>query len=451
MIDKIKKYIKEQNLIKSGENIVIGFSGGPDSVMLLYALNELKKEFGYNLITVHINHQLRAEDAVKDEEFSKDFSNSLGVKCISFHMDVNGYAKEHKISVEDAGRRIRYEKFNEVLMKEFQSGVIAVGHHKNDDAETILLNLIRGAGGAGLSGISDKNNNIVRPLINITKTEIINFLNENNIPFVEDKTNFENDYIRNKIRNVLIPYVESEINENFIDSLVRSSKILESNEEFLEDYADGLNLIGPERDYYKLNCKDFKKHHVAIQRKLILKAYEAINGDRKDISFNNVESIRKIILKGSGEFYINNFMFYMAYGHLYLTNLDDNINIVDFIIKEKGKYNFGNFLIEVSVVENKNVKLKKNEFIFPVELLEEGIVVRARRDGDKIRLKNFTKKVKDILIDLKIPKHLRGKMPILQYKDDIILIAGLKRTYKYLVNSSDDYVMKIRLEEKNVK
>lgn len=451
MIDKIKKYIKENNLIKSGENIVIGFSGGPDSVMLLYALNELRKEFGYNLITVHINHQLRAEDAVKDEEFSKDFSNSLGVKCISFHMDVNGYAKEHKISVEDAGRRIRYEKFNEVLKSEFQSGVIAVGHHKNDDAETILLNLIRGAGGAGLSGISDKNNNIVRPLINITKTEIINFLNENNIPFVEDKTNFENDYLRNKIRNVLIPYVESEINENFIDSLVRSSKILESNEEFLEDYADGLNLIGPERDYYKLNCKDFKKHHVAIQRKLILKAYEAINGDRKDISFNNVESIRKIILKGSGEFYINNFMFYMAYGHLYLTNLDDNINIVDFIIKEKGKYNFGNFLIEVSVVENNNIKLKKNEFIFPVELLEEGIVVRARRDGDKIRLKNFTKKVKDILIDLKVPKHLRGKMPILQYKDDIILIAGLKRTHNYKVCSNDDYVIKIRLEEKNVK
>ncbi len=451
MIDKIKKYIKEKNLIKSGENIVIGFSGGPDSVMLLYALNELKKEFGYNLITVHINHQLRAEDAVKDEGFSKDFSNSLGVKCISFHMDVNGYAKEHKISVEDAGRRIRYEKFNEVLKSEFQSGVIAVGHHKNDDAETILLNLIRGAGGAGLSGISDKNNNIVRPLINITKTEIINFLNENNIPFVEDKTNFENDYIRNKIRNVLIPYVESEINENFIDSLVRSSKILESNEEFLEDYADGLNLIGPERDYYKLNCKDFKKHHVAIQRKLILKAYEAINGDRKDISFNNVESIRKIILKGSGEFYINNFMFYMAYGHLYLTNLDDNINIVDFIIKEKGKYNFRNFLIEVSVVENNNIKLKKNEFIFPAELLEEGIVVRARRDGDKIRLKNFTKKVKDILIDLKVPKHLRGKMPILQYKDDIILIAGLKRTHNYKVCSNDDYVIKIRLEEKNVK
>ena len=451
MIDKIKKYIKEQNLIKSGENIVIGFSGGPDSVMLLYALNELKKEFGYNLITVHINHQLRGEEAVKDEEFSKEFSNSLGVKCISFHMDVNGYAKEHKISVEDAGRRIRYEKFNEVLKSEFQSGVIAVGHHKNDDAETILLNLIRGAGGAGLSGISDKNNNIVRPLINITKTEIINFLNENNIPFVEDKTNFENDYLRNKIRNVLIPYVESEINENFIDSLVRSSKILESNEEFLEDYADGLNLISPERDYYKLNCKDFKKHHVAIQRKLILKAYEAINGDRKDISFNNVESIRKIILKGSGEFYINNFMFYMAYGYLYLTSLDDNINIVDFIIKEKGKYYFRNFLIEVSVVKNKNIKLKKNEFVFPVELLEDGIVVRARRDGDKIRLKNFTKKVKDILIDLKVPKHLRGKMPILQYKDDIILIAGLKRTHNYKVCSNDDYVIKIRLEEKNVK
>lgn len=450
MIDKIKKYIKENNLIKDGENIVIGFSGGPDSVMLLYALNELRKEYGYNLVTVHINHQLRGDEAVKDEEFSKDFANSLGVKCISFHMDVEGYAKEHKISVEDAGRRIRYEKFNEVLMKEFGSGVIAVGHHKNDDAETILLNLIRGAGGAGLSGISDKNKNVVRPLIHVTKGEIINFLKENKIPFVEDKTNFENDYIRNKIRNVLIPYVEEEINENFIDSLVRSSKILESNEEFLENYADGLNLICHERDYYKLNCKDFEKHHIAIQRKLILMAYEVIKGDRKDISFNNVESIRKIILSGSGEFYINDFMFYMAYGYLYLTHAEENKDLLDFTIKEKGKYDFGDFLIDVDIVENKGIKLKKNEFIFPIGLIEEGIVVRTRRDGDRIRLKNFTKKVKDIFIDSKVPKHLRDKIPILQYKNDIILITGLKRTHKYLVNSSDDYVIKIRLEENHV-
>ena len=124
---------------------------------------------------------------------------------------------------------------------------------------------------------------------------------------------------------------------------------------------------------------------------------------------------------------------------------------MDFTIKEKGKYKFRDFLIDVDIVENKGIKLKKDEFIFPIELLEEGIVVRARRDGDKIRLKNFTKKVKDILIDLKVPKHLRGKMPILQYKDDIILIAGLKRTYNYKVCSNDDYVIKIRLEEKNVK
>ena len=450
MIDKIKKHIKENNLIEDGENIVIGFSGGPDSVLLLYALNELRKEYGYNLLAVHINHQLRGEEAVKDEEFSKDFSNSLGVKCISFHMDVNGYAKEHKISVEDAGRRIRYEKFHEVLEEEFGKGVIAVGHHKNDDAETILINLIRGAGGAGLSGISSKSNNIVRPLIDITKGEILEFLKENKIPYVEDKTNFENDYLRNKIRNVIIPYIENEINENFIDSLTRSSKIIESNEDFLEDYVSNLNLISHERNYYKLNCKDFEKHHIAIQRKLILKAYESIKGDRKDISFTNVESIRKIILQNSGEFYINNFLLYMAYGYLYLINKDEKKQ-EDFIIREKGKYNFRDFIIKVDIVENKNIKAQRKEAIFPKEFLEEGIVVRNRKPGDKIKLKNFTKKVKDIFIDSKVPKHLRDEIPILQYKDDIIWITGLKRSHNYLVDPSDDFVIKIRLEEKYVK
>lgn len=450
MIDKIKKHIKENNLIEDGENIVIGFSGGPDSVLLLYALNELSKEYGYNLLAVHINHQLRGEEAVKDEEFSKDFSNSIGVKCISFHMDVNGYAKEHKISVEDAGRRIRYEKFHEVLEEEFGKGVIAVGHHKNDDAETILINLIRGAGGAGLSGISSKSNNIVRPLIDITKGEILKFLEKNKIPYVEDKTNFENDYLRNKIRNVIIPYIENEINENFIDSLTRSSKIIESNEDFLEDYVRNLNLISHERNYYKLNCKDFEKYHIAIQRKLILKAYETIKGDRKDISFSNVESIRKIILQNSGEFYINNFLLYMAYGYLYLIFKDEKKQ-EEFIIREKGKYNFRDFIIKVDIVENKNIKLKKNEAIFPREFLDEGIVVRSRKPGDKIKLKNFTKKVKDVFIDSKVPKHLRDEIPILQYKDDIIWITGLKRSHNYLVDPSDDFVIKIRLEEKYVK
>lgn len=450
MIDKIKKHIKENNLIEDGENIVIGFSGGPDSVLLLYALNELSKEYGYNLLAVHINHQLRGEEAVKDEEFSKDFSNSIGVKFISFNMDVSGYAKEHKISVEDAGRRIRYEKFHEVLEEEFGKGVIAVGHHKNDDAETILINLIRGAGGAGLSGISSKSNNIVRPLIDITKGEILNFLEKNKIPYVEDKTNFENDYLRNKIRNVIIPYIENEINENFVDSLTRSSKIIESNEDFLEDYVSNLNLISHERNYYKLNCKDFEKHHIAIQRKLILKAYESIKGDRKDISFTNVESIRKIIIQNSGEFYINNFLLYMAYGYLYLIFKDEKKQ-EEFIIREKGKYNFRDFIIKVDIVENKNIKLKKNEAIFPREFLEEGIVVRSRKPGDKIKLKNFTKKVKDIFIDSKVPKHLRDEIPILQYKDDIIWIAGLKRTHNYLVDPSDDFVIKISLEDKYVK
>lgn len=450
MIDKIKKHIKENNLIEDGENIVIGFSGGPDSVLLLYALNELRKEYGYNLLAVHINHQLRGEEAVKDEEFSKDFSNSIGVKCISFHMDVNGYAKEHKISVEDAGRRIRYEKFHEVLEEEFGKGVIAVGHHKNDDAETILINLIRGAGGAGLSGISSKSNNIVRPLIDITKGEILEFLKENKIPYVEDKTNFENDYLRNKIRNVIIPYIENEINENFIDSLTRSSKIIESNEDFLEDYVSNLNLISHERNYYKLNCKDFEKHHIAIQRKLILKAYESIKGDRKDISFTNVESIRKIILQNSGEFYINNFLLYMAYGYLYLIFKDEKKQ-EEFIIREKGKYNFRDFIIKVDIVENKNIKVQRKEAIFPKEFLDEGIVVRSRKPGDKIKLKNFTKKVKDIFIDSKVPKHLRDEIPILQYKDDIIWITGLKRTHNYLVDLNDDFVIIIRLEDKYVK
>ncbi|MDO5018457.1 MAG: tRNA lysidine(34) synthetase TilS [Lagierella massiliensis] len=447
MIDKIEKYINENNLIKENENIVVGFSGGADSVLLLYALSELQKVHKYNIVSVHLNHQIREEDAIRDQKFAKDFSNSLGIKCFIFSVDIKKYATDNKISVEDAGRIVRYQKFREVLNNYFKKGVIAVGHHKNDDAETILLNLIRGSGSNGLSGIKPKNKEIVRPLLNLSKLEIKSYLHENKIPYVEDKTNFENDYIRNKIRNILIPTIEKDFNPNFVDALTRSSKILEEENDFLDKYVlDQLNICDS-GFYSMLDIKNFSKYHLAVQRRIILKFYEIFKGNKKDITFNNIETIRELILYNKGEFYLEKYLFYLAYGYLYIVDLNKIPKTKTILIKSEGQYRFSNKVIKVKKVLNEEVKLYKNQVVFPTYLLEEGILLRSRRDGDKIRLKGYSKKLKDIFIDEKVPKHLRDLIPIFIYKNDIIWINGFRRVNKYFLDPKDDFMVMIEVED----
>ncbi len=448
MIERIENYIIKNNLIEDGENIIVGFSGGPDSVLLLYALNKLKAKHGYSLIAVHINHMIRDEEAKRDEEFAVDFSQSLGIRCITRSIPVIDIAKRDKISVEDAGRKVRYGTFNEILEEEFSKGIITVGHHKNDDAETIMLNLIRGAGTSGITGIINKNQNIVRPLLDISKKEIIEYLRENKLPFVEDKTNYEEDYVRNKIRNVLIPYIERELNPNFIDSLSRMATILSEEDKFLESYIKSLNLIQWDGKDIKIDISKFLDLSLAIQRRIILEAYGQLNGNKKDISFKNIQSIISIAKNGGGDFYLKDYMIYIASGYLYFIHLSKMISPKEMTIYEQGLYEFGNRLIDIQVIPKNNIDKDKNQEIFPIYLLNEGLSIRSRKNGDKIVLKGYSKKVKDIFIDEKLPKHLRDSVPIFQFRDDIIWIAGFRRSFKYMVNKEDEFVLKIRVEEK---
>lgn len=232
--EKVLKTIKKYELIENGNNIVIGVSGGPDSIALLNVLISLKKDkkINFEIVVAHINHGIRPE-AEEETKYVENFCKENQILCFIKKEKVEELAKKQKIGTEEAGRNLRYSFFEEVA-KQVNGAKIVTAHNANDNAETILMNLIRGTGTSGLKGIEAKRENkYIRPLIECTRKEIEDYCNIKNLGPKEDKSNNENIYTRNKIRNILLPLIESEFNPNIVKSLNRMSQIVKEENEYL--------------------------------------------------------------------------------------------------------------------------------------------------------------------------------------------------------------------------
>lgn len=216
MKNKILTYINKENLLKRGEKVIVTCSGGADSIFLLHILNKL----GFECVVAHCNFHLRGEESDRDENFVREFCKKKGLTLLVEHFDTKQFAADNKLSIEMAARELRYNWF-EKIRAEYNAGAIAVAHHSDDSIETILLNLLRGTGLKGICGIRPKNGYIVRPLLCVNRKEIEEYLAENGIGYITDSTNLENEYTRNKIRNIVMPILR-EINPQ-IDSVMLSN------------------------------------------------------------------------------------------------------------------------------------------------------------------------------------------------------------------------------------
>ena len=255
MKQKILQTIKRYNLIKSGDSIVIGVSGGPDSICLLHILNELKQELNFKIYVAHINHLIRKE-AGEETEYVQKFCKKLGIECFVKRIDVQKEAKELKRGTEETGRKVRYEFFDEILEKT-KSNKIATAHNNNDKVETIIMNILRGSGTSGLKGIEPiREGKFIRPLIEIEREEIENYCIENKLEPKIDKSNNENIYTRNKIRNVVIPYIKQEFNPNITKTINRLSEVISEENEYLDKITEKIfneilietqNIVGGRR------------------------------------------------------------------------------------------------------------------------------------------------------------------------------------------------------------
>ncbi len=298
IISRVRENILKNKLIENGDKIVLGLSAGPDSVFLLHVLNYLQKSFkekyniDYSVIVCHINHMIR-EEAKEDELLAEKYANKFKYQFYKLQKDVHAIAKEQKISEEECGRNIRYEFFYKIL-EENGGSKIAVAHNANDNAETVLHNFMRGTGLNGLCGISVKNGNIIRPVLNIKKEEILEYLNENEIEYKVDRTNSQLIYTRNKIRNDLIPKIEKEYNPNIVQTLNRMASSINDDIDFIESVAtDKYNQIkiNEDKETIKLDIREFKTQNIAIKRRVILIAIEKLLGTVKGIESKHLDDI----------------------------------------------------------------------------------------------------------------------------------------------------------------
>ena len=303
--EKVLETIKKYNLISKNDKIVVAVSGGPDSMCLLHILLSLREEYNLELNVAHINHMIR-ENAIIDEEYVKAFCEENNVKLFVKKADVLSISKENRIGTEAAGRKVRYEFFNEV--KEMtSSNKIAIAHNKNDKVETVLLNLIRGTGTYGLIGIEPKNGIYIRPLLEIERKDIEEYCKINNINPRIDESNFQNIYNRNKIRNVVIPFIEKEFNPNIINTISRLSDIVKEEENYFNELVEleYKNIVIEEtNDYIKLNLREFNKINIVIRKRLIFYTINKLLGNTMGIEKIHVEDIIKLCSNNIGNKYL---------------------------------------------------------------------------------------------------------------------------------------------------
>lgn len=308
MKQKVIETIRKYNLIEDGDKIVLGVSGGPDSISMLNILKEIKEEqiIKFEIYVAHINHMIR-EEAIDDEKFVEDYCNRNNIKCYIKRIDIIKIANDMKIGTEEAGRNARYNFFEEIL-KETNSNKIAIAHNKNDKIETIIMHLLRGSGLSGLKGIEPiRDNKFIRPLIECERMEIEKYCEENKLNPRIDKTNFENEYTRNKIRNIVIPYIKQEFNPNIIQTLSRLSEVVTEDVEYVDKQTQKIYqqiLIEKTDKRISLNLRKFNDQEKIIKSQLILLTTKQLMGSTQGIEKIHIEDIIKLCNNNIGNKYL---------------------------------------------------------------------------------------------------------------------------------------------------
>ena len=437
---------KKYNLIENNDIIVVGFSGGPDSVFLVEMLKKLQHFFNFKIYLVHINHLLRGEDADSDENFSFEYAKKNNLEIFIKRIPVKEIAKEIGKTLEEVGREERYKFFSEIYEK-VGATKIATAHNKDDQIETFLFRLIRGTSLQGLEGIKIKNNNVIRPISEIYKKDILEYLNKNEIQYKIDKTNFENEFTRNSIRLDLIPFIEERYNIKFKDKIFSLIKEIRENNQNnslnLSDYTDSENRIILEKTKFLSN----------FDKKNLLSLF--LNKKNIEVNRNKINEISSLI-KNNGTKKIDldkTYRIVKDYTYLYIEDKKENCVINNNVIQVKipSEQIFDNFKITVSAVENLDIPKEKNQYLLDA-IYNDIIEVRYRKEGDRIFLgEKHSKKIKEIFIDQKIPKNIRDRLPIFLYNNTIFWIYNVKKAYIPKINKNENKLIKVLITVEEVK
>lgn len=427
MIEKIiLETVLEHSLFEEGDVVTVALSGGADSVALLYGLNRLKDQLGITLKAVHLNHLIRGEEALRDENFAKELCESLNIPFLCERIDVPKFATDNNLSLETAARKARYDLFARV-----NEGVIATAHTASDNLETIILNLSRGTAIDGLCGIPVKRDYIVRPIIGATREQVEEYCKSNNLKFITDSTNLTDVYTRNKIRHKIVPVLK-ELNPKVESSVLKTSKVLTETSRLLNDYAE--KYITDFRDENSLCIEKFKELSPVLAKRIIVKF---IKKSVPNISLEtcHIESIYEICLKNGK------------------TNLpEDNHCIVkDGTLTLELREDLGKttmFSVKISEKAQKVNNLLLNNSIDCDKIVGK-LEIRSRKSGDSIRLANrgCTKPLTKLYNEYNIPLNLRDTLPVISDDKGVVWIHGIGVAERCAVKDKTKLIYLIEVEE----
>lgn len=449
----IIKFIDEKKLIKNGDKILIALSGGPDSVFLSNFLIKYKQRFKIDIGIIHINHMLRGKEADVDEKFCRALARNYKIPFHLYRKNIKVFSKKNKISIEEAGRKVRYSCF-EMTAGKFNYSKIATAHNCNDNTETVFLNLIKGTGLRGISGIPFQRGNIIRPILNTAKEDILEFLEINDISYRVDKSNLENDYERNFLRNEIFPLLKEYLNPSLDKSIFNSSELFKDVYSFvlkrLENDYKSASQFREDKLFIDINNflkieRGIRTEYIKLQVEQNFRVQPSLNDLKKIMSLNENNPGEKVELSQN------------------LTAIRDRKEIVIFQIDKTDGRNqakiksesefFDNYLnktISIKKMQDVPVKYSKNKMIEYIsgDNISGQLRLRKWRHGDRffpLGLKG-SKKVSDFLTDQKISPLNKIDQLVLTDDENIIWVVGLRIDNRFKINKNTEKVLELCLK-----
>lgn len=459
MEQKVIAYIEKYNMLQKKDRVVVGVSGGADSVCLFFVLLKLREEYDLELFAVHVNHGIRGRDSDEDQAFVEALCKTRQVACISVKKDIRSYGKNLSISEEEAGRRIRYEIFQEIY-EEKHCTKIAVAHNMNDNAETMFFNLARGSGLKGIGGIPSVRNHIIRPLLCVKREEILEYLNELGQSWRIDATNASMDYARNRIRHKIIPVMEQEINVKTVEHMKDTAQYVREIQNYIEKNAKAAfeQIVQKANGQYLLKIGAFQREDVVMQKEILKEALSLLAGGLKDFEGCHIEMLLKLSRMEAGK------KVHLPYGlegrrdyHHLILYKPEAMEILEedyeFPITDSGIYQIPGMDASLSVTienaENNLDEIPKNDYTkwFDYDKICHAVSLRNRREGDYFQStrEGGRKKLKDYFIDTKVPRNERNQIPLLADESHIIWVIGGRISEKYKVTEDTVKILKVRL------
>jgi tRNA(Ile)-lysidine synthase len=464
--DKMLRAAREEGLWGAGDRIVVAVSGGPDSMALLHMLSSVAKEEEITLIAAHVNHGFRVQESAHELQVVENFARQLGIPCETIQLDLPSYIEETGRNSQAAAREKRYAFLHEIAGR-YGASRIALAHHGDDQAETVLMRLLRGTGLAGLAGIHskrfEKNVELIRPMLRMNKSGILRYCETYHIPYCEDSSNRERHYFRNIIRLDILPYL-SQYNPQLPQSLQRLADVAAAEDGFMEERATALfaGLVTQSPDGCALQCADLLGLHVALQRRLIKLILSYLCTESEKISFDQIETMRQAAanhmpgtwrMDAGAQVRCVREYDVMRWFKLSPSATAGEVDYFYEIGKEQRYLELkqGNWVFEFAYVEQSEGALarpsSRYEAVFDEAGLSCPLVVRNRRPGDRIQVLglNGSKKVQDIFVDEKLAPLARGQYPLLcDAEGRLLWIPGIRRSGHALAGGGAGRLLRIR-------